>query len=136
MEKLTLSQKRNIADKIKQFLDARNLKNTTVNMISMLEEMGGLNVPASETDNFGYKQQLKDILPQSHFIDLRVRLNGEYYWFECDWLKDVIRKIQFIPGEYQKMPNLDDSKQKTEKALIESELVFLEKQRVMHLPIK
>jgi hypothetical protein len=46
-------------------------------------------------DVTGSKQLLKDILPQSHYIDIRVRLNGEYYWFEGDFLKQVLSDVEF-----------------------------------------
>jgi hypothetical protein len=46
-------------------------------------------------DNFGSNQLLKDIAPQSHMIDIRVRFNGKYYWFEGDFLKSVFPHIQF-----------------------------------------
>lgn len=46
-------------------------------------------------DNFGSIQLLKDIAPQSHFIDIRVRLNGKYYWFEGNFLKHIFPFINF-----------------------------------------
>jgi hypothetical protein len=46
-------------------------------------------------DNFGCQQKLKDILPQSHFIDIRVRLNGKYYWFEGGFLKHIFKHVSF-----------------------------------------
>jgi len=46
-------------------------------------------------DNFGSNQLLKDIAPQSHMIDIRVRLNGKYYWFEGDFLKYIFPFIRF-----------------------------------------
>jgi len=48
-------------------------------------------------DNFGSLQILKDILPTSHFIDIRVRLDGKYYWFEGDFLKSVFKGIDIKP---------------------------------------
>ena len=46
-------------------------------------------------DNFGSNQILKDIAPQSHMIDIRVRYNGAYYWFEGDFLKHVLKNVNF-----------------------------------------
>ncbi len=38
-------------------------------------------------------EELKRILPQSHFISLRVRIDGEWREFEADFLKDIIGSI-------------------------------------------
>lgn len=46
-------------------------------------------------DNFGCNQLLKDIAPHSHFIDIRVRFNGKYYWFEGNFLKHVFPFVNF-----------------------------------------
>lgn len=46
-------------------------------------------------DNFGSNQILKDISKSSHYIDIRVRYNGNYYWFEGDFLKQVFPNINF-----------------------------------------
>jgi hypothetical protein len=56
-------------------------------------------------DNNGCKQKLKDIANHSHFIDIRVRYDGQYYWFDGDWLKDVLSNIEFknIDGDTCKL---------------------------------
>lgn len=46
-------------------------------------------------DNFGSNQILKDLLPGSHIIDIRVRANGKYYWFEGNFLKQIIGHVDF-----------------------------------------
>ena len=46
-------------------------------------------------DNFGNQQLLKDIAPHCHMIDIRVRLNGKYYWFEGDFLKRIFPFVRF-----------------------------------------
>ena len=46
-------------------------------------------------DNFGTKQLLKDILPEAHLVDIRVRLNGKNYWFEGDFLYDLFKNVTF-----------------------------------------
>ena len=46
-------------------------------------------------DNFGSQQLFKDIAPHSHMIGIKVRYCGEWYWFEGDWLKQVLSKIEF-----------------------------------------
>ena len=46
-------------------------------------------------DNFGCKQLLKDILPNVHMIDIRVRMDGKYYWFEGDYLKEILRQVEY-----------------------------------------
>lgn len=28
---------------------------------------------------------------QSHYVDIRVRINGEYEWFQADWIKHMER---------------------------------------------
>lgn len=46
-------------------------------------------------DVCGSYQLLKDILPGSHFVDIRVRLDGRYYWFEGDFIKQILPEITF-----------------------------------------
>lgn len=36
---------------------------------------------------------LKRMLPGAHYVDLRVRLNGKYRWFQADWLKDILARV-------------------------------------------
>lgn len=45
-------------------------------------------------DTGGYIALLKSILNGSHFIDIRVRHNGQFYWFEADWLKRVMPNVE------------------------------------------
>ena len=33
-------------------------------------------------------------LPQSHFIDLHVRINGEWKIYQADWLKRLFKKME------------------------------------------
>jgi hypothetical protein len=46
-------------------------------------------------DNFGSNQILKDIASQTHMIDIRVRMDGKYYWFEGNFLKHVLPYVTF-----------------------------------------
>jgi len=46
-------------------------------------------------DNFGCQQLLKDILPNVRTIDIRIRMDGQYYWFEGDYLKQILRKVTY-----------------------------------------
>jgi hypothetical protein len=46
-------------------------------------------------DNFGCQQLLKSLLPQCHMIDIRIRLDGKYYWFEGDYLKDILKHVAY-----------------------------------------
>lgn len=46
-------------------------------------------------DTFGANKLLTEIAPHSHFIDIRVRYNGEYYWFEGDFLKQIFKQLEF-----------------------------------------
>ena len=46
-------------------------------------------------DVTGSRQLLKDSINQSHYIEIRVRLNGKYYWFEGDFLKDLLKIVEF-----------------------------------------
>lgn len=46
-------------------------------------------------DNFGSQQLLKDIIGQSHMVDIRVRLDGQYYWFEGDYLKQILPHVEY-----------------------------------------
>ena len=46
-------------------------------------------------DNFGCQQLLKDILPNVRTIDIRIRMDGQYYWFEGDYLKQILRKVRY-----------------------------------------
>ena len=62
-------------------------------------------------DNFGAKQLLKDIAPQAHMIDIRVRLNGEYYWFEGDFLKQILPHVHFNRIEKDISATLEGHKQ-------------------------
>jgi hypothetical protein len=59
-------------------------------------------------DNFGANQLLKDIIPQSHIIDIRVRMDGKYYWFEGDFLKQVLPNVEFIRIEKDTQSKLED----------------------------
>jgi len=63
-------------------------------------------------DNFGAKDLLKKILPQSHHVDIRVRLNGQYYWFEGDFLKEIFKKVSFNRIEHDITATLDDHKER------------------------
>ena len=47
-----------------------------------------LNEPQKET-----LAKLKKILPGSHFVDLKIRYNGETIYFEADFLKDIIKQL-------------------------------------------
>ena len=58
-------------------------------------------------DVFGYNQLLKDLAPQTHMIDIRVRLNGKYYWFEGDFLKSILPHVDFKRIEKDTIPNLE-----------------------------
>jgi len=46
-------------------------------------------------DNFGCRQLIKDILPNIKTIDIRIRMDGKYYWFEGDFLKQILRQVDF-----------------------------------------
>jgi len=46
-------------------------------------------------DNFGCQQLLKDILPNVRTIDIRIRIDGQYYWFEGDYLKHILKHINY-----------------------------------------
>lgn len=46
-------------------------------------------------DNFGSQQLLKDILPNIRTIDIRIRMDGQYYWFEGDYLKQILRQVEY-----------------------------------------
>jgi len=46
-------------------------------------------------DNFGSQQLLKDILPNVRTIDIRIRMDGQYYWFEGDYLKQILRNVNY-----------------------------------------
>jgi len=46
-------------------------------------------------DNFGCQQLIKDILPNVHMIDIRIRMDGQYYWFEGDFLKRILPYVKF-----------------------------------------
>jgi len=61
-------------------------------------------------DETGTYQMMKDVLPQTHMIDIRIRLNGKYYWFEGDFLKRVFRGLQFVQSKENRdiKPNLKD----------------------------
>ena len=54
-----------------------------------------VNALISCDDNFGSKQLLKDVAPHCHMIDIRIRLNGKYYWFEGDFLKQIFPHVHF-----------------------------------------
>lgn len=62
-------------------------------------------------DLFGANQLLKDIAPQSHTIDIRVRLNGKYYWFEGDFLKQILPSVKFKRIEHNTQTTLDDHRE-------------------------
>ena len=62
-------------------------------------------------DNFGANQLLKDVVPQTHYIDIRIRLNGEYYWFEGNFLKQVLPHVQFNRIDHDISATLADCKQ-------------------------
>lgn len=47
----------------------------------------------SVDDNFGEKQLLKDTLPNVRTIDIRIRMDGKYYWFEGDYLKKILKHV-------------------------------------------
>lgn len=46
-------------------------------------------------DDFGANQLLKEISNNAHYIDIRVRLNGKFYWFEGDFLKRILQEVDF-----------------------------------------
>lgn len=58
-------------------------------------------------DNFGCQQLMKDIFPHSHFIDIRIRFNGKYYWFEGDFLKEIFKHVEFKRIEHDIDCNLE-----------------------------
>lgn len=64
-------------------------------------------------DIFGCQKKLKDILPRAHFTDIRVRLNGKYYWFQGDFLKDVFRQVEFKKTEKECLCNLSAHEETT-----------------------
>lgn len=49
-------------------------------------------------DNFGCHETLARAIRGAHFIDIRVRVDGKYHWFEADFLKHIFEQVQFIPG--------------------------------------
>ena len=46
-------------------------------------------------DNFGCQKLLKDILPNVRTIDIRIRMDGQYYWFEGDYLKQILKHVHY-----------------------------------------
>lgn len=46
-------------------------------------------------DNFGCQKLLANLLPQCHLIDIRIRLDGKYYWFEGDYLKQILPHVEY-----------------------------------------
>ncbi len=64
-----------------------------------------LNAVVSCDDWTGSKSLLKKVLPQSHFVDIRVRLNGKYYWFEGDFLKQIMPYVK-IKQKYENDKNI------------------------------
>lgn len=65
-------------------------------------------------DIFGCQQLIKNVLPQSHFVDIRIRLNGQYYWFEGDFLKQILKHVEFNRIEHDIDCNLENHKEITE----------------------
>ena len=59
-------------------------------------------------DNFGCRQLMKDIAPHTHFIEIRIRYDGDYYWFEGDWLKTVLPHLKFKRIEHDVSCNIAD----------------------------
>ena len=47
-----------------------------------------LNEPQKETF-----RKLKKLLPYSHYVDFRVRNNGEYLFFEADFIKQIFAQV-------------------------------------------
>ncbi len=47
------------------------------------------NEPVSKTI-----RKLSVILPQAHFSNLHVRINGKWEVYESDWLKDLFREFK------------------------------------------
>ena len=41
-------------------------------------------------------ETLKKVLPASHFINLRVRINGEWKEYQADWLKDFVKTLKEV----------------------------------------
>ena len=69
----------------------------------------------SVEDNFGSQQLLKDILPNVRTIDIRVRMDGVNYWFEGDYLKQILKHVDYVyvdnDGIKTKLADLKESKQ-------------------------
>lgn len=64
-------------------------------------------------DAFGANQILKDMAPHTHYIDIRIRLNGEYYWFEGDFLKHVLPHVTFKRLDHEITATLEGHKETT-----------------------
>jgi len=56
---------------------------------------------------------LRDIVPSSHFIDIRVRYNGEYYWFEGDFIKYILPHLELIKEDNGISAKLQSHKENT-----------------------
>lgn len=50
-----------------------------------------LNLNDPEKETF---RELKRMLPHSNYVDFRVRINGEYKFFEADFIKQIFSQVE------------------------------------------
>jgi len=50
-------------------------------------------------DNFGCKTTMAKAIKAAHYVDIRVRVDGKYVWFEGDFLKELLKHVEFVPSE-------------------------------------
>ena len=85
-------------------------------------------------DNFGVKKLLADLIGQSHFVDIRVRLNGEYYWFEGDYLKQILPKLTYKQVDNDGIKTtLESCKQKANLRILNDDEVAINKRELLSI---
>ena len=49
-------------------------------------------------DNFGCGATLARAVKAAHYVDIRVRVDGRYCWFQSDFLKNILKHVEFVHG--------------------------------------